>query len=237
MKQVLEAQGRPVEFRTHLPRRGLAEHRQSLLDSARAEYVLFLDDDVWLEPGTLCRLVGAIRALRCGFVGCAVQGLSYLNDRRPEEQKPFRRWEGTVEPERVRRGTPEFEQWTLHNAANLTHLAADLPIPVGDWVAYHVAWIGGCVLYKRAALTRSGGFDFWPQLPVAHAGEDVAAQWRVMERFGGAGILPSGAVHLESPTTVPTRDAEAFDVVFPMTSVGSQLHTHPSIHNEERHNR
>lgn len=39
------------------------------------------------------------------------------------------------------------------------------------------------------------------------------AQWQVMERYGGAGILPSGAVHLESPTTVTDRRVEAYDVV------------------------
>jgi hypothetical protein len=36
----------------------------------------------------------------------------------------------------------------------------------------------------------------------------------VMERFGGAGIVPSGAVHLEAPTTIPVRDVDAFDVLF-----------------------
>ncbi|MDQ1122605.1 hypothetical protein QE412_001178 [Microbacterium trichothecenolyticum] len=35
----------------------------------------------------------------------------------------------------------------------------------------------------------------------------------MMERFGGAGVLPSGAVHLEAPTTITRRDVEAFDVV------------------------
>jgi hypothetical protein len=35
-----------------------------------------------------------------------------------------------------------------------------------------------------------------------------------MERFGGAGVLPSGAIHLEAPTTIPVREADAFDVVF-----------------------
>lgn len=34
-----------------------------------------------------------------------------------------------------------------------------------------------------------------------------------MEQFGGAGILPSGAVHLESPTTVTERTVDAFEVV------------------------
>jgi GT2 family glycosyltransferase len=51
MVRVLEAQGRPVTLLTHPKRRGLAEHRQFLLDRASAPAVLFLDDDVWLEPG------------------------------------------------------------------------------------------------------------------------------------------------------------------------------------------
>lgn len=70
------------------------------------------------------------------------------------------------------------------------------------------------MLYCRQALIDTGGFEFWGDLPSEHSGEDVAAQWRVMERFGGAGILPSGAVHLESETTVPVRLLDAFDVVF-----------------------
>lgn len=78
---------------------------------------------------------------------------------------------------------------------------------------YRVAWLGGCVLYRREALNAAGGFTFWAALPADHAGEDVLAQWQVMERFGGAGILPSGAVHLESPTTVTDRRVEAYDVV------------------------
>ena len=35
------------------------------------------------------------------------------------------------------------------------------------------------------------------------------AERRVMARFGGAGILPSGAYHLESPTMVPDREHNA----------------------------
>lgn len=34
-----------------------------------------------------------------------------------------------------------------------------------------------------------------------------------MEKAGGAGILPAGAVHLESPTTVIDRRVEARDIV------------------------
>ncbi|HET7724314.1 MAG TPA: hypothetical protein VFK68_06720, partial [Propionibacteriaceae bacterium] len=39
------------------------------------------------------------------------------------------------------------------------------------------------------------------------------AQARVMARYGGAGLIPSGAVHLEAPTTVPDREVEARDLV------------------------
>ncbi|WP_230673976.1 glycosyltransferase family 2 protein [Rathayibacter sp. Leaf248] len=214
MLRVLEAQGRAPSVTRHLPRRGLAEQRQYLLSLSTAPAVLFLDDDVWLEPGTLLRLHEALERLGCGFVGSAVQGLSYLQDERPHEQTAFEPWDDGVQPERIRRGTTEFERWPLHNAANLTHLAARLDLAEGDWRAYRVAWLGACVLYRRDALVASGGFDFWEQLPPEHSGEDVAAQWRVMERFGGAGLIPSGAVHLETPTTVTDRRVDVFDRLF-----------------------
>jgi GT2 family glycosyltransferase len=214
MLRVLRAQGRSARLVHHRPRRGLAEHRQFLLGTADAEYVLFLDDDVWLEPETLERMHEAITSLGCGFVGSAVQGLSYLDDDRPQERVAFTEWVGGVTPERIRRTESAFDRWPLHNAANLAHLAAERGLADGQWVAYKIAWVGACVLYRRGALIECGGFDFWPDLPPRHSGEDVAAEWRVMERFGGAGILPSGAVHLESPTTLPVREADAFDVVF-----------------------
>ncbi|WP_307807090.1 glycosyltransferase family A protein, partial [Naasia sp. SYSU D00057] len=78
MARVLRAQGRGVELVRHLPRRGLAEHRQFLLDSSSAEYVLFLDDDVWLEPDSISRMLDALQTLDCGFVGSGVHGLSAL---------------------------------------------------------------------------------------------------------------------------------------------------------------
>ncbi|WP_349897207.1 glycosyltransferase family 2 protein [Parafrigoribacterium soli] len=213
--RVLTVQGRAVDYLRHVQRRGIAENRQFLLEHARADFVLFLDDDVWLEPGMLERLHDAIEELGCGLVGCAVQGLSHLDDERPEELRTFRPWDHRVQPERIRRGTEAFERWPLHNAANLVHLAAELHLPEGEWLPYHVAWIGGCTLYRTTALRDCGGFAFWSELPPSHSGEDVAAQWKVMERYGGAGILPSGAVHLETPTTIPTRDVDAFDVLFP----------------------
>ncbi|WP_258804424.1 glycosyltransferase [Pseudarthrobacter sp. NS4] len=213
MVRVLEAQGRPVTLLRHLPRRGLAEHRQFLLEQSSADQCLFLDDDIWLEPGALELLSRALDELECGFVGMAPQGLSYLGDRRPHQTASFEAWEGRVMPERIRPGTPGFERWPLHSAANLSHLSAELSLHPGQWMPYRVAWLGGCVMYRREALDDAGGFRFWLDLPADHAGEDVLAQWQVMERFGGAGILPSGAVHLESPTTVTDRRVEAYEVV------------------------
>jgi glycosyltransferase involved in cell wall biosynthesis len=213
MVRVLRCQGRPVLLERHLPRLGLAEQRDFLLSLAAAPLVLYLDSDVWLEPDMLRRLAEAVRQAGCGFVGAAVQGLSYLADERPDEQRTFELWDGPVQPERVRRDTPGFARWPLHNAANLTHIARDLDVPAGSWRLYKVAWVGGCVMYDRQALLEAGGFGFWRRLPPQHAGEDMAAQLQVMERRGGAGMIPSGAVHLESPTTIPDRPVEAADVV------------------------
>ncbi|SFB06602.1 Glycosyl transferase family 2 [Amycolatopsis marina] len=213
MVRVLRGAGCAVRLGRNLPRRGLAQQRAHLLARSEAKYVLYLDDDVWLEPGTLSRLHSAIEKLGCGLVGNAVQGLSYIDDYRPHELAPFEEWHGEPEPERITPDDPAWQRWTLHNAANPTHLANDLGLAAGDWVAYKIAWIGGCVLFDRAALVRAGGFEFWSELPAEHCGEDVLAQLRVLAEQGGAGILPSGAVHLEAPTTVVRRDVEAFEVV------------------------
>jgi hypothetical protein len=175
--------------------------------------VLTLDDDVWLEPDALATMLDAMGELRCGFVGMSVLGLSYADDVRPHEHAAYEPWDGPVRPERVRKDTPGWERWRLHNAANPLHLAAERGLRSG-WTAYKVAWVGGCVLYDRAALVGSGGFDFWTGLGSAgHAGEDVVAQLRVMERHGGAGLLPSRAYHLELPTTVTDRRVDCYEAV------------------------
>ena len=213
MARVLRLRGHEVTFTRHLPRRGLAEHRQFLLDQATAPYVLFLDDDVWLEPGAVARMREAIGVLGCGFVGAAPQGLSYVDDERSDALAHYEEWVGPVVPERMNRDNPDWWRSMLNAAANPYHLEQKLGLRSGEWRAYKIAWVGGCVLFDRQALVDSGGFDFWPDLPDEHAGEDVGAQWRVMARRGGAGILPTGAVHLESPTTVPNRETEVTEVV------------------------
>ena len=212
--RVLQAHGHPIALHQHLPRRGMAEHRQFLLDQARGELALCIDDDVILEPDLLARLVSVLGAERCGFVGSAVIGLSHIDDVRPAEQG-IELWEGPVQPETVRPGSGAWERHKLHNAANLLHVQRALAIEGDASLRYRVAWVGGCVLYDVGKLRACGGFQFWRALPTEHCGEDVLAQLRVMARFGGCGVLPSGAYHQELPTTVRDRRVNAPEVLDP----------------------
>ena len=206
--RLLRARGHVVEAHKHLPRRGLAEQRGFLLDQATAPYALFIDDDVILEPDVVGRMYAAIRREGCGFVGCALIGLAYEHVVRPHEEA-IEFWEGPVEPEEVRPDTPAWQRHRLHNACNLLHVQRRLGFTGATQRPYKVAWVGGCVMYDAAALRAVGGFDFWTYLPIEHCGEDVLAQLRVMARFGGCGLIPSGAYHQELPTTVPHRQVDA----------------------------
>jgi len=206
--RVLQARGQPVAIRKHLPRRGMAEQRQFLLDCVEAPYALFLDDDVILEPDLLQRLVDTLARYRCGFVGSAVIGLSYIDDVRPQDHA-IEFIDGEVLPESLRPDMPQWQRHRLHSAANLYHVAQRLRLTAANQRIYRVAWVGGCVLYDTAKLRASGGFEFWQSLPAEHCGEDVLAQLSVMARFGGCGLIPSGAYHQELPTTLPCRDVDA----------------------------
>lgn len=206
--RLLRARGHEVILRTHLPRRGLAEHRQFLLDASGGRYILFLDDDLLLEPFVVDQMRKAIGELDCGFVGSAVHGLSFVDDHRPHEEA-VEFWDRQVEPETVVPDSPQWRRHLLHNAANLLHVQRRLAVRPEDPRPYRVAWVGGCVLYDVARLRDSGGFDFWRNLPREHSGEDVLAQLRVMARYGGCGLLPSGVYHQELPTTVTDRTVDA----------------------------
>jgi GT2 family glycosyltransferase len=208
----LLARGVDIAVERHLPRRGMAEQRAFLLARASAPYCLYLDDDVILEPDLVARLYAALVAQGCGFVGSAVHGLSYLGQQRPEQEQ-IEFWEERVQPETVRPGSAAWRRHHLHSAANLFHVQSRAAGNTGHTGhpdrLYRVAWIGGCVLFDTQKLRACGGFDFWRTLPPEHCGEDVLAQLRVMERYGGCGLLPSGAYHMELPTTVTAREVDA----------------------------
>jgi glycosyltransferase involved in cell wall biosynthesis len=222
--RILRAQGNTAEVYKHLPRRGMAEQRQFLLDHATAPYALFIDDDVILERDMLARLLKAIHEENCGFVGSAVIGLSYINDVRLHQQQ-IEFWDGPVRPETIRPDTPEWERYRLHNAANIYHLQQRLGLTPITQRKYRIAWIGGCGMYDVAKLRDVGGFNFWRELPPEHCGEDVLAQIRVMSRYGGCGIIPSGAYHQELPTTIPNRTVNAPRVLSLEPGTGGQWPT------------
>lgn len=206
--RVLEAHGRAVSLLKHLPRRGIAEQRHFLLDQASAAYVLCLDDDIFLEPDLIARLAATLDREGCGFVGSAMIGLKYRHVVRPHEEA-IEFWDCPVEPEVVTPGSRAWARHKLHNACNLWHVQRRLGLTSGTQRTYRVAWVAGCVLYDAWKLRAVGGFSFWRDLPAEHCGEDVLAQLRVMARFGGCGLAPSGAFHQDLPTTIPDRSCDA----------------------------
>ncbi len=109
----------------------------------------------------------------------------------------------------VEPGLPAWERWPLHNAANLYHVQQRLGATPEQPLRYKVAWVGGCVLYDTRKLRDVGGYSFWQELGPHHSGEEVLAQLRVMARYGGCGIMPSGVYHQEVPTTIPDRRQDA----------------------------
>lgn len=206
--RVLQAHGHEVCILKHLPRRGMAEQRQFLLDQVTAPYTLFLDDDLILEPWLIRNMVAALREENIGFVGSGVIGLSFVHDVRPHEQD-IEFWEGKVQPETIEPNGFGWDRWRLHNAANIYHIQQRLGIGPNNPRKYKVAWVGACAMYDTAKLREVGGYSFWRDLPPEHAGEDVLVQMRLMAKYGGCGILPSGAHHMELPTTVVDRTVDA----------------------------
>jgi GT2 family glycosyltransferase len=219
--RVLEHTGRPVSILEHLPRRGLAEQRQFLLDQAHAPYALFLDDDVILEPDVIERLLHHLDRERCGFIGAFANAPSAVRSDKPIDEPPpdisIHPWDGQVEPENVTPDHPTWNRRLVHFAAYPLRIAARDGLDLSTDRLYRVAWVGGCVLYNTRKLRAVGGFSFWPRLPPNHVGEDVLAQLLVMRRFGGAAVLPSGAWHQEVPTTTRDRRHDAPHVLDPDT--------------------
>ena len=211
--RVIEARGGEVEWHER-DARGIAEQRDFLLGRARCDAVLYLDDDVLMEPWVVRRLIGTLREQRCGFVGAFPAGLSWDHDQRPAQER-IEYWEGPVQPEIVEPGTPRWELWQLHRAANLQHVARRLE--PGEHRLYKVTWCAACALYDREKLLAVGGFSFWPRLPRYHSGEEVLVQNLLLRRWGGCCIIPSGTYFSELPSTVlnaaGTVDAHALDLL------------------------
>lgn len=199
LRRVIEVRGGSVEWHTRPQVHGIAEQREFLLKRATADTVLYLDDDVLMEPWVVERLLYTLHSERCAFAGAFPAGLSHRDDVRPEQQiVDF--WNGPVQPEVVNPGTRAWERWQLHRAANLYH--ASQRLAPGEFRLYKVAWVASCILYDREKLLQVGGFSFWSRLPRFHSGEEVLVQNLLMRRWGGCAIMPSGTYYSQVPTTV-----------------------------------
>ena len=209
--RALRWHGHQVIMHRHLPRRGLAEQRQFLLEQSQARYVHYLDDDVLLESHVIQRMFSVLSTEHCGFVGCAATGLQYLHDVRPHQQH-IELWNGPVVPEPFDADTIPWERHLINNAANPLHLEQRL-VKEDRFVRYKIAWVGGAnVLYDREKLLSVGGFSWWHRLPPEHAGEEVVVQFLLIHKYGGCGILPSGTYHLGLPTEVENRQRNATEL-------------------------
>jgi hypothetical protein len=193
---ILEARGHAVRIADLPPGLTSGQRRQMFLEDAKAPYVLVVDDDVFLEPDLLGRMVAAIRTTRCGLVGSAAVDLRYRSEHRPSEQV-IEFWDGPVRPEEIGVGSRAWARRRVHRGANLEHLRERLP-RTRDRL-YRIADIRGCVLYDVAALRAAGGFA-----PIdrgrraAPVSLEASAQLRVLARNGGAGLFPSGTYRLTS---------------------------------------
>ncbi len=202
--RVIEARGGSVVY-YHRPQiHGIAEQRDFLLRQARSDSILYLDDDVLMEPWVVARLADILAEQGCGFVGAFPAGLSYRHDRRPQQQQ-IEYWSGKVQPEAVEPDSPAWLRWHLHRAANLYHVGESLA--PGEYRLYKVAWISSCILYDRSKVEAVGGFSFWQRLPRYHSGEEVLVQNLLMRRWGGCAMVPSGTYYSQVPTTVLNADA------------------------------
>jgi len=206
--RLLKIKNHEIRMLRNMPVLGMAQQRQFLLEQSQTRYSLFIDDDLILEPYVIRNLCRTIENEQCGFVGNAVIGLSYLADIRPHQQH-IEFWETEIKPEIINPGQDKWERHKLHNAANVYHVQQQRKVSTDSPIKYKVAWVGGCVLYDTEKLKDTGGFLFWKDLPKNHCGEDVLAQLRVMKKYGGCGILPSGVYHQELPTSVPDRRINA----------------------------
>ncbi|HZC07126.1 MAG TPA: glycosyltransferase family A protein [Ktedonobacterales bacterium] len=231
LARALRWHGHQVRLLRHLPRQGLAEQRQFLLDQSAAPYAHYLDDDVALDAPVMQRMVDVLRTERVGFVGCPATGLSHVDDVRPDQQH-IELWDGPVVPEPF---MPESIPWQRHlvnNAANPLHLERRLA-PNGQTVRYKIAWVGGAnLLFDRAKLLSVGGFSWWRRLPREHAGEEVVVQFLLIHKYGGCGILPSGTYHLGLPTTVVDRTHNATELFSALLREQGMTHDITQSHEE-----
>jgi hypothetical protein len=226
--RIIAARGGTYEIHYRAPSQGIAEQRDFLLRHSTSPAVLYLDDDVWMEPWVVETMLRVLQWEGCGFVGAFPAGLTFRDDVRPQQQV-LEWWQGGVQPEVVEQGTPQWDRWNLHRAANLWH--ASQRLQPGAVRLYKVAWVASCILYDRKKLLEVGGFSFWSRLPRFHSGEEVLVQNLLMRRWGGCGMAPSGTYYSQLDSTVlndaGSVDGHALDLLPEM--VKQYCHASPAL--------
>jgi glycosyltransferase involved in cell wall biosynthesis len=197
-----------ISIYRNLPPKGITEQRQFLFEKSKTELILYLDDDLILEPFVIKNSFKTIKIQNCGFVGMGLIGPSFVNDIRPNEQN-IEFWQTKVKPEKILPYSKKWQRYQLHNAANLLHVQQKLKLKPTDIKPYKIAWVGACVLYNRNKLKKIGAYSYWEKIPQNAVGEDVYTQQKLMARFGACAILPSGVYHQELETTINDRN---FDI-------------------------
>ena len=204
LARLIAARGGAVEWHHRDAGRGVAAQCDFLLGQATADTVLYLDDDVFMEPWVVARLRKTLRHDGCGFIGAFPCGLSECADGSgPDCGVAY--WEGSVRPEVISPGTEEWARAQLHQADHLYTVSRRLP--AGESRRYKVAWVSSCVMYDRAKLLEVGGFSFWPRLGPDAAAPEMLVQNLLMRRWGGCAILPSGTYYAQAavPARVPAQ--------------------------------
>ena len=185
---------------------------------ATAPAVLFLDDDVWLEPGCSTACTRRCASWAAGSSPPRCRGSRTSTTAARDECAPFEVWDGPVRPERIAKDGPGGRA----GRCTTRPTGCTWPSRSGSTAARCRRRTAGwptrspgrrAVSCSTAGAGRSGRLRLLADLPADAHGEDVLVQHRVMARRGGAGILPSGAYHQESLTTIPSRGTSAFDAL------------------------
>lgn len=196
--RIITARGATVTWFDR-PRFEPAPEAAFLLGQASAEYVLLIEDNAWLAPQTLQKLLDTIQEQQCGFVGAQPDALVENSDR-SSGGKHFDLWDGSVQPEAIEPGQREWLRERLNQNSTFTNLS--LRVPPGQQYMYKIAFATGAVLYHRQKLSSVGGFSS-VETNSGFPSSTAAAQNRLMRQYGGCSLLPSGVYHTGQASMEP----------------------------------
>ena len=230
--RVIEERGGAVEWHHRPPLHGIAEQRDFLLRQATAETVLYLDDDVLMEP----------------WVSSGYSRFSKMRGAALWERFPQGCHIATIGDPISRRSTSgrircyrRLLNWRAGSgsAGSCTGRRTSITLPIRCLLDH-----GGATRSPGsppASSTIGASWRPWGLLVLAAAAalslrEEVLVQNLLMRRWGGCGMVPSGTYYSQVPTTVlndrGSVDGHALDLLPEMvaryaTAVGAGLVASP----------